>query len=124
MMNSLRLLLLFLSTTLVHSFVVRPSSSCAISTTMRKDTVMSDMDLMCLENSADICSYYEECDIDDREALFNRFAEQTEIMAVKIAEMNGLVKHLKTGDHKHLGSEEVAIFRQKVLDLVSTELSL
>ena len=79
------------------------------------------MDTMCLENAADLCSLYEECDIEEREALLNRFADETEIMAERIATMNALVKHLKTGDHKHLEEEEVASFRQKVLDLVGAE---
>jgi hypothetical protein len=82
---------------------------------------MSDIDIMCLENAADLCSFYEECDIEEREALLNRFADETEIMAERIATMNALVKHLKTGDHQHLDEEEVASFRTKILDLVETE---
>mmetsp|Transcript_51676 Transcript_51676/g.52634 ORF Transcript_51676/g.52634 Transcript_51676/m.52634 type:complete len:137 (+) Transcript_51676:226-636(+) len=130
-MNSLRLLLLFLSTVSVHSFLAGPSASCirqrdgaiAISSTNRQDKIMSDIDIMCIENSADLCSFYDECDIEEREALLNRFAEQTEIMAGRIAEIYGLVQHLKSGDHKHLEADEVDSFRQKVLDLVNKETS-
>jgi len=127
-MNLLRLLLLFLSTVSVHSFLAGPPTrqrdgAVVISSTIRKDKMMSDIDIMCLENSADICSFYDECDIEEREALLNRFAEQTEIMAGRIAEIYGLVQHLKSGDHKHLEEDEVASFRQKVLDLVNKETS-
>ena len=122
-MNSLSLLVLFLSTTWVHSFVGSLSShgrGDAIFSTLGRE-VMSDMDIMCLENAADLCSYYDECDVEEREATLNRFASETEIMVDRIATMNALVKHLKTGDHKHLEEEEVAQLRQKILDLVDTE---
>ena len=82
---------------------------------------MSEMDIMCLENAADLCSLYEECDIEDQEAILNRFADETEIMADRMATLNALVKHLKTGDHQHLEENEVADFREKILDLVDTE---
>lgn len=84
---------------------------------------MSDIDIMCLENAADLCSFYEECDIEEREALLNRFADETDIMAERLATMNALVKHLKTGDHQHLEEEEVASFRQKILNLINIEIS-
>jgi len=84
---------------------------------------MSDMDLMCLENAADLCSFYEECDIDEREAILNRFADETEMMAERMATINALVKHLKTGDHQHLEEEEVAAFQEKILNLVDSEVS-
>mmetsp|Transcript_22058 Transcript_22058/g.46461 ORF Transcript_22058/g.46461 Transcript_22058/m.46461 type:complete len:131 (+) Transcript_22058:181-573(+) len=122
-MNSLKLVLLFLCTFSVHSFVASPSrrrGNLAIFSTVGRE-VMSDIDIMCLENAADLCSFYEECDIEEREALLNRFADETEIMAERIATMNALVKHLKTGDHQHLDEEEVASFRTKILDLVETE---
>ena len=84
---------------------------------------MGDMDIMCLENAADLCSFYEECDIEEREAILNRFAEETEIMAERMATLNALVKHLKTGDHQHLDEEEVATLQAKILNLVDTEVS-
>lgn len=79
------------------------------------------MDIMCLQNAADLCSYYDNCDIDERTALLNRFEEQTEIMADRIATMNSLVKHLKTGDHQHLSEEEVAEFKKKILEMVKKD---
>lgn len=84
---------------------------------------MSDMDIMCLENAADLCSFYEECDIEEREAILNRFADETEIMAERMATLNALVKHLKTGDHQHLDEDEVAALKAKILNLVDTEVS-
>ena len=85
--------------------------------------VMSEMDLMCLENAADLCSLYDECDLEEREALLTRFQQQTEIMADRIATMQALVKHLKTGDHEHLKHEEVALFTNHILELVETEVN-
>mmetsp|Transcript_20608 Transcript_20608/g.30984 ORF Transcript_20608/g.30984 Transcript_20608/m.30984 type:complete len:125 (+) Transcript_20608:165-539(+) len=78
-------------------------------------SVMSDMDIMCLSNAADLCSYYDECDIEEREAFLNRFEEQTELMAERMATMQSLVRHLKTGDHLHVEDEEVAKLKQKIL---------
>jgi len=124
-MNSLRLVLLFLSAAFVNSFVGsshRHRGDVAIFSSLGKE-VMSEIDIMCLENAADLCSLYDECDIDEREALLNRFADETEIMAGRIATMNALVKHLKTGDHEHLADEEVASFSKKILDLVGAETS-
>lgn len=83
--------------------------------------LMSEIDIMCLSNAADLCSYYDECDIEEREALMNRFEEQTDIMAERIATMNALVRHLNTGDHKHLEEEEVSSFKKKIKDLVKKE---
>ncbi len=83
--------------------------------------LMSEIDIMCLSNAADLCSYYDECDIEEREALMNRFEEQTDMMAERIATMNALVRHLKTGDHMHLEEEEVTSFKKKIKDLVKKE---
>ena len=85
---------------------------------------MSDIDMMCLENSADLCSYYEECDIEEREAILNRFTSETEIMAERMATLSNLVKHLKTGDHQYLEEEEVANLQEKILNLVDTEIGV
>ena len=82
---------------------------------------MSYIDIMCLENVADLCSFYEECDIEEREALLNRFADETEIMAERLAAINSITKHLKTGDHQHLQDEEVEVFRGKILNFIDTE---
>ena len=85
--------------------------------------VMSEMDIMCLENAAELCSLYDECDLEEREAMLTRFQQQTEIMADRIATMQALVKHLKTGDHEYLKHEEVALFTNHILELVDTEVN-
>mmetsp|Transcript_5778 Transcript_5778/g.14430 ORF Transcript_5778/g.14430 Transcript_5778/m.14430 type:complete len:133 (-) Transcript_5778:180-578(-) len=124
-MNYLPLINLLLSSVSVLSFggsSLRYRADVAISSTLGKD-VMSDIDLMCLENVADVCSFNEECDLEEREALLSRFAEETFIMAERMATMNALVKHLKTGDHQHLGEEEVSIFQEKILNLIDREVS-
>eukprot|EP00558_Chaetoceros_sp_UNC1202_P010949 CAMPEP_0197247094 /NCGR_PEP_ID=MMETSP1429-20130617/26098_1 /TAXON_ID=49237 /ORGANISM="Chaetoceros sp., Strain UNC1202" /LENGTH=98 /DNA_ID=CAMNT_0042707913 /DNA_START=179 /DNA_END=475 /DNA_ORIENTATION=+ len=76
---------------------------------------MSNMDMMCITNAADICSYYDECDIEEREAIFNRFEEQSELLADRLATMQALSMHLKTGDHKHLEEDEVARLKRKII---------
>ena len=122
-MNYLLLIHLLLSSVSVLSFGVSPlrcRAAVSISSTAGKN-VMSDIDLMCLENVADLCSIYEECDLEEREALLNRFAEETAIMAERVATINALVKHLKSGDHQHLEEEEITIFRDKILDLIDME---
>mmetsp|Transcript_15247 Transcript_15247/g.22332 ORF Transcript_15247/g.22332 Transcript_15247/m.22332 type:complete len:145 (+) Transcript_15247:55-489(+) len=77
--------------------------------------IMSNMDMMCITNAADICSYYDECDIEEREAIFNRFEEQSELLADRLATMQALSMHLKTGDHKHLEEDEVARLKRKII---------
>lgn len=122
-MKYLLLIHLFLSSVSVHSFVgssFRGRYGVSIFSTAGKE-LMSDIDIMCLENSADLCSFYEECDIEEREALLNRFADETEIMAERLAAINSITKHLKTGDHQHLQDEEVEVFRGKILDFIGTE---
>jgi hypothetical protein len=122
-MKYLLMMPLFLSPVSVHSFTgnfFRRRDDVSICSTTGKD-VLSDIDIMCLENAADLCSFYDECDIEEREALLNRFADETEIMAERMATMNAMVKHLKTGDHQHLDEQEVAILREKILNLVYTE---
>lgn len=116
---------LLVSSLSVHAFVgssVRRRDGVSVSVVKGKD-LMSDMDIMCLENAADLCSFYEECDIEEREAILNRFADETEIMAERMATLNALVKHLKTGDHQHLDEEEVATLQAKILNLVNTEVN-
>lgn len=109
----------------MHAFVgssFRRRDGVSVSVVKGKD-LMSDMDIMCLENAADLCSFYEDCDIEEREAILNRFSDETEIMAERMATLNALVKHLKTGDHQHLDEEEVATLQAKILNLVNTEVN-
>jgi len=83
-----------------------------------KREALSDIDIMCIMNAADLCSYYDQCDIDEREALLNRLEEQTDILSERIAMMTCLVKHLKTGDHMHLEDVETANMKAAILSTV------
>lgn len=123
-MKYISLIHFFLSAVSVHSFIGSQAlhrHDVSISSTTGKD-LMSDIDIMCLENSADLCSYYEECDIEEREAILNRFTSETQIMAERMATLSNLVKHLKTGDHQYLEEGEVADLQAKILNLVDTEI--
>lgn len=69
-------------------------------------------------NAADLCSLFDTCEIEEREAMLNRFEEQNGILVDRIAMMTNLIKHLKTGDHKHLEEEETAVLKEKILTLI------
>jgi len=105
------------SDTLVVSFAPTPRYV-PHQTTLFSKEVLSDMDIMCIANAADLCSYYDQCNIDEREALMNRFEEQTDLLADRIATMQSLSKHLRTGDHKHLQDEEVETLKRKLMGVV------
>ena len=92
----------------------RRSTSTALAS---KDQIMSDMDIMCIANTAELCSYYEECDIEEREAILNRFQEQTDVLSERLAMMMGLTRHLNTGGKVDEG--EVADLKNKILDLIN-----
>jgi hypothetical protein len=77
--------------------------------------VMSDMDIMCIANAADLCSHYDQCDIEEREAMINRFEEQTELLAERMATLKSLTKHLKNGDHLEINDDEISILKNKLL---------
>ena len=94
----------------------RRSTSTALAS---KDQIMSDMDIMCIANTAELCSYYEECDIEEREAILNRFQEQTDVLSERLAMMMGLTRHLNTGGKVDEG--EVADLKNKILDLVNAD---
>jgi len=133
MMTMTMTMILLLSITDVDAFTSSSSVQVSIQprvTTTRQyaghaatQKVMSEMDIMCLENAAELCSLYDECDLEEREAMLTRFQQQTEIMADRIATMQALVKHLKTGDHEHLNHDEVALFTNHILELVDTEVN-
>jgi len=88
------------------------------------DKVLNDLDIMCIMNAADLCSFHDECNIEEREALLNRLEEQTNLLAQRIAMISCLNTHLKTGDHKHLEEEEASSLTEKILSLVDTEPAL
>lgn len=76
------------------------------------------MDIMCIMNAADLCSFYDECDIEERDALLNRLEEQTDILAERIAMLSCLNKHLTTGDHEHLEEGESSKLKSKILGVI------
>jgi len=84
------------------------------------DKILNDMDIMCIMNAADLCSFYDECDIEEREALLNRLEEQTSLLADRLAMITCLNTHLKTGDHEHLEEEETSKLKQKILGIVES----
>jgi len=85
------------------------------------ESILSDTDIMCIMNAADLCSFYDECDIEEREALLNRFEEQTEILAERMAIMTSLTAHLRSGDHMHLEEFETSKLKQDILQFVEDE---
>ena len=76
------------------------------------------MDIMCIMNAADLCSLYDSCEVEERDAMLNRFEEQNEILVDRISIMTNLIKHLKTGDHKHLEEDETASLKGKIKNLL------
>jgi hypothetical protein len=90
--------------------------SSTTSLNMAASKVLSDIDMSCIMNAADLCSYYDQCDIEEREALLNRLEEQTDMLAQRIASMSCLARHLKTGDHMHLEEDETAKLKATILD--------
>jgi hypothetical protein len=105
----------FVSQAPPHAFS-RISSTTSLD--MAASKVLSDIDIMGIMNAADLCSYYEECDIEEREALLNRLEEQSDIMAERIAMMSCLTRHLKTGDQMHLEEDETAKLKATILDTI------
>ena len=109
--------LLFVSATTAFTPVARPASQTML---QEQRKALSDIDIMCIMNAADLCSYYDECDVEEREALLNRLEEQTDILSERIAMMTCLVKHLTTGDHKHLEDDETANMKAAILNTIES----
>jgi len=97
------------------AFAPAPARIVPHRTTLFSKEVMSDMDIMCIANAANLCSHYEQCDIEEREALVNRFDEQSDLLAERLATLQSLTKHLKAGDHLEVTDEEIAILKSKVV---------
>uniref|UniRef100_A0A7S2XYC4 Uncharacterized protein n=1 Tax=Fibrocapsa japonica TaxID=94617 RepID=A0A7S2XYC4_9STRA len=81
--------------------------------------IMNDMDMMCIANTADLCNMYQECDTEEREAILNRFEQQTDALAERLAMMQGLTNHMKTGDT--LTEEEVSTLKANILGFLSSK---
>ncbi len=77
---------------------------------------------MCIANTAELCSFYDECDIEEREAILNRFEEQTEILAERLAMMQAIVYHIKNNDrdgHVQPSEGEIEELKGDIVDFVS-----
>ena len=111
----------------LHSVAAFTSHSIPFSTTRPSSTlnaaskILSDIDIMCIMNTTDLCSYYDECDVEERAALINRLEEQTEFLAERLAMMSCLNKHLETGDHQLLQDGETSKLKTKILNMVNGE---
>lgn len=110
--------LLLASASTTAFVMMRPSRPAPHVELHEKREALSDMDIMCIMNAADLCSYYDECDLEEREALLNRLEEQTDILSERIAMMTCLMRHLNTGDHKHLEEQETADLKAAILNTV------
>jgi hypothetical protein len=76
---------------------------------------MSDIDIMCISNAANLCSHYDQCDVEEREAMLNRFEEQTDLLAERMATLQSITKHLKNGDHLEANDNEIATLKNKIM---------
>ncbi|CAM9831081.1 unnamed protein product [Heterosigma akashiwo] len=84
------------------------------------EKIMSDVDIMCIANTAELCSFYEECNIEEQEAIINRFEEQKGFLAERLAMMQALTKHISRGDeHAYPSEEEVEIMKGGILKHLS-----
>ncbi len=100
-MNSIHSLFLslFLLVGSSHAFVVSPQNHHygVLKMTIPK---LSDIDLMAIENVAELCLQAEEalvddCDLDEHEALVNQLAAQRGILVDQVAYLDDLLNRLK-----------------------------
>ena len=100
------------------AFHINPSlgysriANCANGAAARFGHKLSDVDLMAIENVAELCLQAEsanlednECDLDEREALINQLTEQREILLDQVEYMDTLLGRLQgegrtNGDRK------------------------
>jgi hypothetical protein len=78
---------------------------------------MTDMDIMCIANAAELCNLYEECDVEEREAIVNRFEEQTDVLSERLATMQVLLHHLRTGESLDV-VEDVVELKKDILSML------
>ena len=75
-------------------------------TTVFAKEILNDMDMMCISNAANLCSQFDQCNVEEREAFMNRFEQQSDNLATQLATMQAHLQHLKRGDHADLFNEE------------------
>ena len=64
------------------------------------------MDMMCITNAAELCDYYDECDIEQREAFLNSLDEQRDLLIDRLALLSIVKKNLVSPVVVDLGEEE------------------
>lgn len=86
----------------------RSTSKTVVSATVHRH-VLSDIDLMALENVAEFClsvdSMVEECDLDEHEALVNQLSEQRDILLEQRDIVNDHVQYLDNVLARLMGHE-------------------
>lgn len=88
-------------------------------TTVFAKEILNDMDMMCISNAANLCSQFDQCDSEEREAFMNRFEQQSDILATQLATVHAHLEHLKRGDHSDLfNEEEITDLKGKILTLL------
>eukprot|EP00521_Asterionellopsis_glacialis_P002479 CAMPEP_0195258844 /NCGR_PEP_ID=MMETSP0706-20130129/7621_1 /TAXON_ID=33640 /ORGANISM="Asterionellopsis glacialis, Strain CCMP134" /LENGTH=219 /DNA_ID=CAMNT_0040312251 /DNA_START=73 /DNA_END=732 /DNA_ORIENTATION=+ len=88
---------LALFTSLANSFVIRPNRF--ICTKLQSVKELAPIDLMCIEDVAELClSEYgkDECDVDDMIATSNQLDDQDHILHSKVDELDHLLYRLRT----------------------------
>jgi hypothetical protein len=127
-----QLLALAFLPSIASGFVVQPPSNSNSITTFPSSTslqstekIMSEIDIMCIANTAELCSAFDECDIEEREAILNRLEEQTDTLAERLAMMQALTRHLKQGDgHAYPSEQEIEAAKGEILSLVNKDLEV
>jgi hypothetical protein len=80
---------LFLALTSVTAFSPKKMQQRTI-TVAQKAKLLSEMDNMCIINTANYC-LNEECNLEDNEALINRLEEQSEVLQGRLLEMKSSI---------------------------------
>ena len=91
----------------------------ALSSSSRE--ILTDIDMMCIVNAVGLCDYYDECDIDQREAFLNRLDEQTDILTERLATLTCVKQHLNSAAEGTLNDEEVELLKGKIIDVVNSD---
>lgn len=68
-------------------FAIRPISSRAVVTARFSSEVLSDIDVMCIMNTASYC-VEEHCPVDDNDALMNTLSDQEELLCQRVMNLD------------------------------------
>ena len=113
---------IFLSVTRSTAFVFAPKrveggkffSKTELPASVTADNLMTDIDIMCIANTAKLCSLYDECDLEERDAILNRFQEQSNILSERLAMIQVFTDYLNAdvdekGDEEDLSDKMLAM---------------